>query len=191
MIWYGCPAVACVPQETAQRGVLVKPLAPHKEIWSAFSNFKFSIWTYVCVCHLYTYVPLGGDKPQFGLQMNFNLTEWSFVSCSDCFGCGVCVFFFSPSGRCVVVGGSCRMAEHSLLSDSPSSWRLCYPMSLFTDNVFISICFMCKQGGWVDALTALSEKMTAPVVSLSAGRENLMGHSQVISFELPVLHHKK
>lgn len=85
-----------------------------------------------------------GGQTLFLLQMNFNLKKWSFVSCSNSFGCGFLSECFFPSGRCVVVGGSCRMEEHSLLSDSPCSWHLRYPMSLFTDNVFISICFMCN-----------------------------------------------
>lgn len=80
------------------------------------------------------------------------------MSCSNSFGCGFLSECFFPSGRCVAVGGSCRMEEHSLLSDSPCSWHLCYPMSLFPDNVFISICFICNWDGGLDALTALSEK---------------------------------
>lgn len=155
MIWYALgsrPAVACVCPEIAQGGVLEEPLGPREEIW-------WSVWFwFVNVCLYVKSLPFAtcmwvstvihvcpGGKTLIGLQMNFNLKKRSFVSCSNLFGCGfLSECFFFPSGRCVVVGGSCRMEEHSLLSDSPCSWRLRYPMSLFTDNVFISICFMCN-----------------------------------------------
>lgn len=61
---------------------------------------------------------------------NFNLKTRSFVSRSNLFSSGFYVFFPSPCGRCVMVGGSCR-TEHRLLSDSPCSWHLCYPHESF------------------------------------------------------------
>lgn len=155
MIWYilgSCPAVACVCPEIAWEvgGILEEPFAPS---WRNLMVLLELHVASVCVSVCRQFPPFAtcvwvlcaqGDKPLFRPQMNFNLKKWSFVSCSNLFGCGFLSECFFPSGRCVVVGGSCRMEEHSLLSDSPCSWRLRYPMSLFTDNVFISIFFMCN-----------------------------------------------
>lgn len=154
MIWCilgSCPAVACFCPEIAQEaGYIGRTICPLMKKSNGLTGTTCSFFVCVCMHSFHHLPPVCGFCVPRGTNPRFDC-KWISIWRSDLLcHVAICldvVFYLSvffPSGRCVVVGGSCRMEEHSLLSDSPCSWRLRYPMSLFTDNVFISIFFMCN-----------------------------------------------